>query len=238
MIEKRIVNADDFGASQEINAAIDYAFKQGIINRTTLMVNMPFAKDAVQLAIKGGYFDKIGLHLCLDAGEPLTEAIKEYQLFGTKDFWKKKINHIYIGRKVRKAIEQEIEAQIQEYIRLGCTAMHIDSHHHAHHTPSILPSVISLAKKYGFKSMRISRNIGLVISPIKRIIKNILNYQICNNFEANTYFGNMQNYKESSLSKNDSFEIMVHPFIKDGNYLDWVNFGVFYNLEEYNVLKE
>lgn len=238
MIEKRIVNADDFGASRDINTAIDYAFKQGIINRATLMVNMPFAQEAVELAIKGGYIDKIGLHLCLDTGEPLTETIKEHNLFGTKDFWKKKINKIYIGKAVRKAIEQEIEAQIQEYIRLGGTAMHIDSHHHAHHTPSILPSVISLAKKYGFKSMRISRNFGLGISPIKRIIKKYINHKITNSFEANTYFGNMQNYKESSLNKNDSFEIMVHPFIKDGKYLDWINFGVFYNLEEYNILKE
>ena len=31
-MNKRIVNADDFGASLSINQAIDYAFKEGIIN--------------------------------------------------------------------------------------------------------------------------------------------------------------------------------------------------------------
>ena len=45
--------------------------------------------------------------------------------------------------------------------------MHIDSHHHVHHIPSILPSVIKLAQKYGFKSMRISRNIWHGVSFLK-----------------------------------------------------------------------
>lgn len=74
-MNKRIVNADDFGASPSINQAIDYAFKEGIINRATLMVNMPYAQDAVQLAIDGGYIDKIGLHLCLDTGEQRLKSI-------------------------------------------------------------------------------------------------------------------------------------------------------------------
>ena len=125
---------------------------------------------------------------------------------------------------------------MQKYIRLGFTFMHIDSHHHLHHIPSILPLVISQAKKYGFKSMRISRNIGLGISPLKRIIKNIINHRITKNFETNIYFGNMQNYRESDLSEYDNFEIMVHPCIKGDKYFDWVNFGVYYNLDDYQLL--
>ena len=182
--------------------------------------------------------DRVGLHLCLDVGEPLTESIKEYHLFGTKDFWRKKINNIYISPKVRIAIEQEIEAQIQKYIRLGGINMHIDSHHHVHHIPSILPSVIKLAQKYGFKSMRISRNIGHGVSFLKLIIKKYVNYRIAKCFETNIYFGNMQNYRESSLNENDSFEIMIHPCIKEGKYFDWINFGVYYNLDDYKLLKE
>lgn len=236
-MEKIIINADDFGASLDINKAIDYAFKSGIINRATLMVNMPFAQDAVLMAFRGGYLDRIGLHLCLDAGEPLTEGIKEYHLFGIKAFWKRKINNIYISKKVRESIKQEIEAQIQEYIRLGGIAMHIDSHHHVHHIPSILPLVISKAKKYGFRSMRISRNIGSGITPLKRIIKECINYRISKSFETNTYFGNMQNYRESNLSEKDNFEIMVHPCIKDSKYCDWINFELYYNLDDYKLLK-
>ena len=38
-----IVNADDFGISEEVNNAIKLAFERGLIQRTTLMVNMPYA---------------------------------------------------------------------------------------------------------------------------------------------------------------------------------------------------
>lgn len=235
-MNKIIVNADDFGASPEINTAIDYAFKKGIINRATLMVNMPYAQDAVQQAIQEGYIDRIGLHLCFDTGEPLTDAIKEYHLFDTKIFWQKKKNRIFIPRVARKALEQEIEAQMQKYVSMGCTAMHIDSHHHLHHFPSVLPSVIKLAKKYGFKSMRISRNIGYGISPFSRIVKFFLNSIIACNFKTSKYFGNMQNYMDSSLHEKESLEIMVHPRIENGKYIDWVDFERQYSLDEYSAL--
>ena len=181
--------------------------------------------------------DKIGLHLCLDAGEPLTEAVKEYHLFDTKAFWQNKINSFFVSTKVRKAIRQEIEAQIEEFIRLGCTHMHIDSHHHIHHTLSILPSVVLLAKKFGFKSMRISRNIGLGIRPINRIAKTIINRYIAHNFETSINFGNMQNLYETPLKQEDCFEIMVHPCIQEGKYVDWIFFDVYYNLDDYTLLK-
>lgn len=236
--KKVTINADDFGASPEINMAIDYAFRQGIINSATIMVNAPYAQDAINKAIKEGYINYIGLHLCLDAGEPLTDAIKEYNLFGTKAFWQKKIHRFFMPRATRKALEQEIEAQMQKYISLGCTAMHIDSHHHLHHFPSILPSVISLAKKYDFRSMRISRNIGFGISPFSKIVKFILNSTIAHNFETSSYFGNMQNYKDSSLNKEKKLEIMVHPKVKNGKYVDWVDFGLYNNLDDYSILKD
>ena len=57
-MNKRIVNADDFGASPSVNQAIDYAFKNGIINQATLMVNMPHVQDAVYKAIRGGIWIK------------------------------------------------------------------------------------------------------------------------------------------------------------------------------------
>ena len=39
---KIIVNADDFGSSRSINEAISLAFSYGYIQRTSIMVNMPF----------------------------------------------------------------------------------------------------------------------------------------------------------------------------------------------------
>ena len=74
-------NADDFGKSTEINNAILTCFKDGLIDRTTIMVNMPGADEAAELAREEGFFDKVGLHLNLTEGEPLTDEIKQNPLF-------------------------------------------------------------------------------------------------------------------------------------------------------------
>ena len=37
-----IINADDFGLNHEVNVAIIELLKSGRIDRTTVMVNMPF----------------------------------------------------------------------------------------------------------------------------------------------------------------------------------------------------
>ena len=73
-----IVNADDFGRDEESTRAILECFRRGYINQTTLMVNMPCAEKAVVLAREAGFADKIGLHLNLTQGMPLTESIKRF----------------------------------------------------------------------------------------------------------------------------------------------------------------
>ena len=72
---------------------------------------------------------------------------------------------------------------------------------------------------------------------MNRVIKAIINLYISKNFETSTYFGSMQNWRETPLNNDDYFEIMVHPCIKEEKYVDWINFGVYYNLDDYNILK-
>ena len=70
-----IVNADDFGLSEEVNKAICLAFSKGLIDRTTLMVNMPAASSAMKMASEEGFIDRVGLHVNLTGGRPLTAGI-------------------------------------------------------------------------------------------------------------------------------------------------------------------
>ena len=51
-----VINADDFGISAEVNRAVVECFRRGLINRTTIMVNMPEAEDAKRLAQENGFF--------------------------------------------------------------------------------------------------------------------------------------------------------------------------------------
>lgn len=216
----KIINADDFGMSKTVNTAIDYAFKNNIIQRTTIMVNMPYAEEAMCMAIDGGYIDKVGLHINLIEGKPLTSKIKAYNLFGNNEFWNSKFNLLYINKQVRNAIKEEVEAQIKKFFDLGGICMHIDSHYHKHTMPSIVTCVIEPAKKYGFQSMRISRNVGANIGLFKKTHKKIINYIIQKNFSTSKYFGGIMDYNLNSIHLMDNFEIMIHPEIIDGKYVD------------------
>ena len=67
--EKRrlIVNADDFGRSHSINAAVIRAHRDGILTTASLMVNEPDCAEAVRLARENPRLG-VGLHLTLLMG--------------------------------------------------------------------------------------------------------------------------------------------------------------------------
>ncbi|HEX3890348.1 MAG TPA: ChbG/HpnK family deacetylase, partial [Verrucomicrobiae bacterium] len=50
MSRRLIVNADDFGLSSSVNAAVIRAHRQGILTTASLMVNEPGFDEAVKLA--------------------------------------------------------------------------------------------------------------------------------------------------------------------------------------------
>ena len=67
-----IFNADDFGLSRGVNLGIIEAFRNGVVRSATLMANMNGFRDAVQLSSEHPELG-VGIHLCLTAGQPLTE---------------------------------------------------------------------------------------------------------------------------------------------------------------------
>ncbi|MDD3140364.1 MAG: ChbG/HpnK family deacetylase [Lachnospiraceae bacterium] len=75
-----IVNADDYGYSHEINIAVKEGFAQGILNRASILMNASFTEEAIRMAFENGYADKIGLHLNLTLGNPLSEEARKSKL--------------------------------------------------------------------------------------------------------------------------------------------------------------
>ena len=168
-----IINADDFGLSVEVNQAIARCFREGLINRTTIMVNMPYAEAAAEIAREQGFADSVGLHINLAEGPALTRACqKNRMLCDEQGFFKgtfhlKLVNRFFVDGACSKAIAAEVEAQIQKYIEMGFTLMHADSHRYIHTYYSVAKVVHPLLVQYGFRSMRISRNLpGNDLSPL------------------------------------------------------------------------
>lgn len=209
-----IINADDFGKTKDVNNAITESFNKGFINRTTVMVNMPYAASALELALKNGFSDKVGLHLNLTEGEPLTDGIKNNPFFCDENgkynafFYHSTKLRLHMDSKSVKDIEKELRAQIDMYHDLGFTLDHIDSHHHAHTNWPVLQALTNLALIYDFTSIRISRNLYKGGSKLNRIYKSLYNNQvkkICDN--VTDYFGSYKDvcqYFKDENTVNDS----------------------------------
>lgn len=241
MAGKIVVNADDFGKSESVNAAIAECFAKGIIHRTTLMVNMPAADAAVLLAKENGFFEHVGLHLNLTEGRPLTKEIQNNPLICDEKgnfhagFQKTMKYRLYMDELTISQIRTELEAQLEKYCSYGLTLMHVDSHHHVHTNYPVLRALKPLAAKYGFSSIRLGRNLYHGGNPLMRLYKCWYNHaikKICQRTtdffgsfrDAAAYFGFPFSEKPEevlvekkaadsmkSFFDKNSLELMVHP---------------------------
>lgn len=70
MVKYLIVNADDFGISEQVNETIITAHRQGIVTSTSLMVSGEGVESAVRLAKENPSLG-VGLHLVLCCGKSI-----------------------------------------------------------------------------------------------------------------------------------------------------------------------
>ena len=153
-----IINADDFGRNHNKTIAIDRAFRQGFIHRASLIMNMESMEEAVALAKDGNYTDRIGFHLNLTDGTPLTEPIKNTPVCNEKgEFCRcsnKRFQRKCCRRRVILAIRQECEAQMRLFREKGFTSDHVDSHRWCHCNLPVWLAIRPLFRKYGFRTVR------------------------------------------------------------------------------------
>ena len=156
---KKIFNADDFGISKGVNEAIARAYKNGILNSASLMVNQKYFAEAVKAA---KYMPDLetGLHINLTNEYPAADADKIPLLInkngklknGFIKLWLLSILH---GAEFKKQTEAEIRAQIAKYNATGLKLDHIDGHRHVHLIPAVFKIVKNLADEFKIKRIRI-----------------------------------------------------------------------------------
>lgn len=224
-----VINADDFGKSEEVNRAILEAFDKKFIMRTTLMVNMPYADEAVRLARERGLSDRIGIHLNLTEGRPLTEAIRANPFFCDKEgnfhalFHSGMKSRLYMGRRESRQVYEELKAQLEKYRAYGLTLWHVDSHHHVHTDYPVYRVLKRLSRDYSFASVRISRNLYSGGNMLMRLYKKMYNRavkKLCG--KTTDFFGSYKDYADygETLPPKSRLEIMVHPMYDDGVLVD------------------
>lgn len=222
---KLIINADDFGYSDNINAAIVSCFQKDIINSATIMVNMDGFDEAIKLARQHGFADKIGLHINLTEGKPLTDFSGTKLIDENGVFIMKAISNplIFFSSFTKNKIKSEIREQYNKLLASGITPTHFDSHQHVHILPYLAPLFIEFTKEK-------KQKIRIVTIPIRKnffiIVYNLLlNSRLRrNNINFSDKFGNIGYFNYYLENKKDFrfiFEIMVHPAFKGEDLVDY-----------------
>ena len=212
------VNADDFGYNLSVNKAIIEVFENGLINSTTLMANMPGFDNAVELAHKHRITNKIGIHLVLTEGSPLTEEIKSVRFLfnGNKSYKESRFSMFFLKNNIKKLVYNELVAQIEKLKSYDIGITHIDTHHHIHEIFSITNILLDLRKKYNIPSIRILNNLEKPTRLYKKEYRSLINCYLKKTHSNFTdYFGSgydflIQFNKDPSII-NKNIEIMVHP---------------------------
>ncbi len=127
-----IITADDFGFTNDTNTAIINLIKDGLITQTSLMVNQPGTKNAIELIHKYN-LTNIGLHFNMTQGKSLSDPTITFSK--TKSYNK-------------EFIKQELEAQIDFFKQHNISLHHLDSHHHIHGKNQY---IYNLMKKYNVR---------------------------------------------------------------------------------------
>jgi hopanoid biosynthesis associated protein HpnK len=157
MERKIIINADDFGLCDGVNRAVVQAHTQGILTSTTIMANMPAARQAVELAKQFPTLG-VGVHLNLFGSKPSSKDPCVARLLnsdGEFAYSPSRLSFLsMVNRKIRNAIATELAAQIQWVIDNGLKPTHLDSHKHIHNFPGVFPIVCELAKSFGIAAIR------------------------------------------------------------------------------------
>lgn len=151
-----IINADDFGMSREVNEGIKQGIEAGVITSVSVMVNMPYYKDAIAFLKKHPEVS-VGLHFNISEGHPILSPHQLATLLREDDYfynWITLTLNLILRQICLKEVEKELTAQFTILKKSGLPINHIDGHHHLHLYPSIFQIVAKFAKKENLNAVR------------------------------------------------------------------------------------
>jgi hopanoid biosynthesis associated protein HpnK len=156
-----VVNADDFGRSGSINAAVLRAHREGILTTASLMVNESACAEAVQIARAHPRLG-VGLHLTLLLGRSALTP-REIPGLATEQgaFANDPVRvglRYFFQRDLREQLRAEIHAQFARFRATGLALDHVNGHLHLHLHPVVLGILMEDAGTLGIRHLRWTRD--------------------------------------------------------------------------------
>ena len=153
-----ILNADDFGRSRQINAAIIRAHQEGVLTSASLMMAGDAVDDAVTLARQNPGL-AVGLHIVVTNGRSVLPPEQIPHLVNNQGFF---LNDpvsagikYFASQRLHDELTLELEAQFDCFAETGLPLSHVDGHQHMHVHPTVFNRVVNLADQYGARGIRL-----------------------------------------------------------------------------------
>ena len=157
-----IVNADDYGLTEQVSRGILRAHRDGIVTSTSCLALAPgFATSGKWLLEEERL--GVGVHLAT-VGEdpPLLSAAEVPSLVDRQGrlptSWRVFLARATAGRIDRDDLAKEFRAQLEAVRQLGVDVTHLDTHQHLHLWPLVREVVLDLAVDAGIKAVRVPRS--------------------------------------------------------------------------------
>ncbi len=218
-----IVNADDLGASEEINQQIFAFMAAGRVTSASILANGPAFAHAVAGARR---FPKcsFGVHLNLTEYAPLSRSAGLNPILDRHGLLSRRLHDIRFDRSLRAAARLELATQVQHVLDAGVPVSHFDSHEHIHTLPKLFPVLKSLQREFEIRKVRSTINL---LSPSERMAalrslkKRLFYFCLSHSYETTSpeglgHFSDFHAALEAgSVPYFDHLELMVHPGHED-----------------------
>lgn len=209
-----IINADDFGFSDDVNTAIIQAHEEGILTSTSLMVTGDAAQNAIALAKNHPHL-AVGLHLVLVCGKSVLPPAQIPNLVDSQGNFSDNptqagLNYQF-NQATRAELRLEIAAQLEKFRDSGLNLSHVDGHLHLHVHPVILNILTEFAAEFQIKFIRL---------PSEELTKNLKidRRNLLIKIVWSIVFGQLRNYGEGLLkAHNIKFADRVYGLLQTGN---------------------
>ena len=160
-MKQLIINADDFGLTPGVNAAIVELNQARALSSATIMVSAPYFAPAVHLAFVQTTL-AIGCHIVLVDGAPLLPPSEIPSLIDPEQpasgrfrpSLRAFLRDLLRGRIRGAEIEAEAIAQIRRAQTSGLHVTHLDTHKHTHMFRRVLGPVLKAAQQCGVACLR------------------------------------------------------------------------------------
>lgn len=224
-----IVTADDLGLSAAVNGAIVEAFERGLITHASLMANMPSFDEACELIHERGLAGRIGVHLVLTAGVPLSEPLRRCRRFCDQDgdffYWRGLDRMVHLSAYEQSLVMDEMREQALRARAAGLPVVHLDSHHHVHVKHALGPLARRLARELAIGRVRLAHNCGAAMSRSNRLYKHWYNQRLRRDGLAGSrWLGGIDDYRRMRdrlpAGELDRFEVVAHPTWHEGVLVD------------------